>query len=112
MLSLPWKHGPVAMPEGEIVVAVTETRARRYRDLPGAALAAMRLRAGWGGREGAIGLWLGGRLLDRRTFSVSIWQSEEHLRSFLASPEHVAIVRRFRGRLRVRARTWTAQPRP
>jgi hypothetical protein len=109
VLSLPWKPGAVTMPSGEVVVAVTESRARSYRDLPAAAVAALRLRAGWRSREGAVGLWLGARPLERRTFSISVWQSEDHLRRFLASPEHVAIVRRFRGRLRVRSETWTAR---
>ena len=41
--------------------------------------------------------------------SLSIWATEDDLRRFVALPRHVAIMRRYRDRLHVRATTWTTE---
>jgi cation diffusion facilitator CzcD-associated flavoprotein CzcO len=109
MLNIPWKTGAAAAERGAVLMAATETRVGRYRDLPGAAIAAMRLRRGWPTLDGAVALSLAAQPLTRTTRSISVWQSEEHLLQFLRSPAHLAIVRRYRGRLSIRSATWSSE---
>jgi hypothetical protein len=108
MLKVRWKAGAAAPEGGEILIAATEARFGRYRDLPGAAVAALRLRRSWPRLQGAIALSLAAQPLNRTTRSISVWQSEEHLLRFLRSPAHLAIVRRYRGRLSIRSATWSS----
>jgi putative flavoprotein involved in K+ transport len=108
MLNIPWKAGAAAPERGGVLIAATETRFGHYRDLPGAAIAALRLRRGWRALEGAVALSLSAQPLKRTTRSISVWQSEEHLLQFLRSPAHVAIVRRYRGRLSIRSAIWSS----
>jgi heme-degrading monooxygenase HmoA len=84
---------------------MTCTDFERFRDMPGAALAALRLRRAFPSTTGAIGLSLAVQPLARRSWSISAWETEEHLRDFLGSPAHIAIVRRYRTSVRVRSTT-------
>jgi hypothetical protein len=86
---------------------MTQTDFNRFRDMPAAGLAVLRLRRALLSTPGAIGLSLAVQPLARRSWSISAWESEEHLRRFLGSPEHVAIVRRFRPFVSVSSRTWS-----
>jgi hypothetical protein len=108
MLNIPWKAGSAAAERGAVLVAATESRVGRYRDLPGAAIAALRLRRAWPTLDGAIALSLAVQPLKRTTHSISVWQSEEHLLRFLHSPAHLAIARRYRGRLSIRSAVWSS----
>jgi hypothetical protein len=56
---------------------------------------------------GAIGVSLYVDPRRRRGGALSVWASEEDLRRFVALPRHVAIIRRYRGRVSVRAARWT-----
>ena len=98
-LRIPWKHGPGRGPLA--VVAMTCTDFERYRDMPGAALAALRLRRAFRLTTGAIGLGLAVQPLARRTWSISAWEAEEHLRRFLGLRAHIAVVRQYRTSVRV-----------
>ncbi|MBN6051565.1 hypothetical protein JYK22_06415, partial [Nonomuraea sp. RK-328] len=51
--------------------------------------------------------WLWTEPLRGRCGSVSIWLDERALRGFVGRPDHVATVRRYRGRGRIRSTTWT-----
>jgi hypothetical protein len=95
----PWKRGPEAGARGPFVVSATRFTYRRRRDLPMVALLGWRLRRGWGRRPGAVGLITGSEPLGRVTYSLSVWRSEDDLRRFLSSPEHVKLVRAYRPRL-------------
>jgi hypothetical protein len=108
MLNVPWKAGGARPDRGQVLIAATEARFDRYRDLPGAALAALRLRRGWPTLDGAVALSLAADPLTRRTCSISVWQSEDHLLGFLRSTAHLRIVRRYRGRLHIRSATWSS----
>jgi hypothetical protein len=108
MLNVPWKAGGARPDRGQVLIAATEARFDRYRDLPGAALAALRLRRGWPTLDGAVALSLAADPLTRRTCSISVWQSEDHLLRFLRSTAHLRIVRRYRGRLQIRSATWNS----
>jgi hypothetical protein len=80
---------------------MTCTDFERFRDMPGAGLAALRLRRAFPSTTGAIGLSLAVQPLARRSWSISAWETEEHLRRFLGSPAHIAIVRQYRATVRV-----------
>ncbi len=101
--------GPVPRTDGPVVVSYTEFTARRFRDLPGIARAGLGLRRGWWAMPGAIGVVLYVDVRARRGGSMSVWATEEDLRRFVALPRHVAIMRRYRTRVSVRATTWTAE---
>ncbi|WP_344862724.1 hypothetical protein [Planomonospora alba] len=92
-----------------MLVAVTAFRADRARDLPGIHRSGLALRRAWPRLDGAVGMWLWTEPLERRCGSVSVWRSEQDLRRFVAWPEHVAVVRRYRGRGRLTSTAWTAE---
>ncbi|MCW2993231.1 MAG: hypothetical protein JWQ18_726 [Conexibacter sp.] len=101
--------GPLPHSDGPVLVSLTELTARRARDLPGIARAGLALTRGWWALPGAIGVTLYLDPMDKVGGSLSTWASEEDLRRFVALPRHVAIMRAHRGRVRVRAATWTAE---
>jgi hypothetical protein len=92
--------------EGAAFVSLTDFTFARWRDLPGAWLAALRLRRRWRDHEGAVGLMLWTQPLRRRSGSISIWRSEAHLNQFIRTPDHLAIMRAYRGRMSGAATTW------
>ncbi|MDP9869556.1 MULTISPECIES: hypothetical protein [Streptosporangium] len=106
MLRSSWTPGPAADVTGPVLVAITEFRADRARDLPGIYRSGRALGRGWPGLDGAVGMWLWAEMLERRCGSVSIWQSEQALKRFVAWPEHLTIVRRYRRRGRLTSVTW------
>ncbi|MCA2225157.1 hypothetical protein [Nonomuraea aurantiaca] len=108
MLRSRWTSGPAADIVGPVLVAVTAYQADRARDLPGIYRAGIALRRDWPDLEGAVGMWLWTRPLELRCGSVSIWRDEQALRGFVGWPEHVTIVRRYRGRGRLTSTTWNA----
>src|SRR5436190_12437922 len=99
VLRMPWKAGPASGASGPVVVSATRFEYRRRRDLPMVAFHGWRLRRAWGRRPGAIGLITGNEPLGRVTYSLSVWTSEDDLRRFLRSPEHMKLVRGYRPRL-------------
>jgi hypothetical protein len=107
-IRLRWKQGGCKGLHDVLVFSATKTEFARYRDLPRASLAALRLRRMWPGLDGAVGVGLQMDVLRRRSWSVSIWSDEGALTRFLQSPAHVETVTRFRERVEVRSRTWTA----
>ncbi|MBE1491186.1 hypothetical protein H4W31_006824 [Plantactinospora soyae] len=108
MLRSAWAPGPSTGSDGPMLVSVTDFQADRLRDLPGIFRAGLRLRRAWPQLAGAVGMWLWAEPLERRCGSVSIWQDEEALRGFVAWPEHVRIMRRYRSRGQIRATSWLA----
>ena len=95
----PWKRGPLAEAPGPLYVSVTEFRYQRMSVMPRVAWNALRLRRGWGSREGAVALRTAGQATEPISISLSVWRSEADLQRFLRSPEHVDLVRRFRPHL-------------
>ncbi|MEU6786515.1 hypothetical protein ABZ912_45595 [Nonomuraea angiospora] len=111
MLRSRWTPGPEAGATGSVLVSVTDFKIGRLLDLPGVYHAGLTLRRAWPDLPGAVGMWLWTEPLAGRCGSVSIWQDEQALRKFVAWPDHVAIVRRYRGRGELRSTTWeTTQP--
>ncbi|MEV5827063.1 hypothetical protein AB0L25_15920 [Spirillospora sp. NPDC052242] len=102
-----WLAGPATAP-GPVLVSVTDFTCTRARDLPGVVRAGMALRRSWPELPGAVGLWLWSLPRERRCGSVSVWRDGAALHGFVRLPEHVAIMRRYRGRGEIRTVTWEA----
>jgi hypothetical protein len=100
--------GPVAAGDAPVVVSLTEFTARRARDLPAIARDGLALARGWWALDGAIGVTLYVDARRRTGGSLSLWRSDADLRRFVGLPRHVAIMRRHRDRVTVRAATWVA----
>lgn len=109
-LWLPWVAGPEQDVEGPVLVSLTEFQMRTLRDLPGAAWAGMRLRAGWYGLPGAVAMRLWTDPTQRSTGSLSVWTSSADLRRWIGLPLHAQIMRRYRSRGVARATHWTCEP--
>lgn len=103
---LPWREGPQAGHDGDVVVSLTEFRAAHARDLPAIYLAGLRLREGWYAMPGAVGMGLWADPLGLRGGSLTVWRAQADLRAFVGLPAHVAIMRRYRDRGRIEAATW------
>jgi hypothetical protein len=102
----PFKRGP-GQQDGVIVVSVTELTATHLHDVPAITLDGLRLRGGWQGHPGAIGLSLYSYPFRGISGSVSFWESEDDLRSFVSHPNHVPIMHKWGGRTRMRTTSWT-----
>jgi heme-degrading monooxygenase HmoA len=107
-LWLPWAAGPEERTAGPVLVSVTEFTMQHPRDLFGITTAALRLRQGWYGLPGAVGLYLWAAPLERRSGSVSVWTNREDLRRWVGLPLHVAIMRRYRTRGSLESTTWSS----
>ncbi|SEF75328.1 hypothetical protein SAMN05444920_101555 [Nonomuraea solani] len=93
-----WIAGPHPRGDGPVLVSRTDFQLHGLAGLPRAVLAGWRLSRHWPSLEGAVGLWLWVDLGRRRIGSVSVWRDEEALRGFVRLPEHVRIMRAYRGR--------------
>ena len=102
----PWAAGPVRSPDGPVVVSVTEFVPHALRHFHAFVLDGLRLREGWYGMEGAVGLYLYGQPTRRRGGSVSVWTDGAAMRRFIGLPRHVEIMRRYRPLGTVRATTF------
>jgi hypothetical protein len=107
-LLTPWMPGPVDPGDAPVVVSVTEFSAHHRRVLPGIAANGLRMRMGWYGMSGAVGMWLWVLPTAGRSGSVSVWASEEDLERFISLPHHVDIMRRYGDRGTIQSTMWTA----
>ena len=98
MIRMPWKAGPAAA-DGPVVVSATRFVYSRLSYLPIVSWHAYWLRRRWGSRPGSIGLLVGSKPLRRTTYSISVWRSEDDLKAFLRAPDHLPLIRKFKGRL-------------
>lgn len=104
ILRSPWIAGPVTYPtRGPVLVSATKFTYRSLRDIPGVALAAVRLLRGWPDRTGSIGVFVGAEPWKRTTYSMSVWQSQADLRRFVRARDHQPLVRQYRPRLEASA---------
>jgi hypothetical protein len=98
--------GPVPRTDGPVTVSLTEFTARRFRDLPGIVRDGVGLSRGWWAMPGAIGVILYLDPAKKQGGSLSVWAGADDLRRFVALPRHVAIMRRYRELVSVRAAVW------
>ena len=115
--AVPWAHGPARRtPADTTTVQGSLLELRRYRDVPGFLVAALRLRADFRGAPGAVRLSLRA-VPSRRTFwTLSQWETDNALRAYVGHPRHVQVMRTYGSRLRQsQFTTWrvpaTEQPR-
>lgn len=104
-----WKRCPAADSAGPFLVSYTEFTPRAMRDLPAIYFAAERLRRACAELDGAVGVTTYWQVFRRRGGSVSAWEDEAALRSFVSLPFHVEIMRKYRGRGSLRAIDWEAE---
>ncbi len=121
-----WTPGPTRA-AADVLVALTAFRADRWCDLPGIWRSGLRLRRVWPELDGAVGVWLWCQVGGLASGSVSIWTHPRAgadgrtgdigtgsgaLRRFVAHPEHVATVRRYRGQGQLRSVSWVTSAPP
>jgi hypothetical protein len=105
-LRMPWRRHPDGVGDGPYYVTAAELRARRFRDLPAVYWTALRLRRIWPGVSGAVAIRLWAQPWRRRSGALTVWRREHDLDQFVRSPNHAAIMDRFRGRVTVHAESW------
>ncbi len=104
-----WKRGPAADSTGPFLVSYTEFTPDTIRDLPAIYFAAERLRDACAELAGAVGVTTYWQPLRGRLGSVSAWEDEAALRSFVALPFHLEIMRKYRSRGSLRAVEWETE---
>ncbi|KAA5835944.1 hypothetical protein F1721_06205 [Saccharopolyspora hirsuta] len=106
-----WKPGAAATSGDPVIVSVTEFTPHRPWTAVGVAARGMALRKTWPGLEGALGMWLWLAPDPRcpRSGAVSVWRTEADLRRFVGRRDHVRIMRAYRDRGTLRAKTWQEQ---
>jgi hypothetical protein len=104
-----WKRCPAAGSAGPFLVSYTEFTPRTLRDLPAIHLAAERLRRECAELDGAVGVTTWWHVFRGRAGSLSAWESEAALRSFVSLPFHIEVMRRYRDRGSLRAVDWAAE---
>lgn len=108
--STPWQPGPAAGVGGAdpVTVNITEFTAHRRLDAAKVFVAGVMLRRSWPRTSGAVGMWLWmeSGSLRPRSGSVSVWRDGGALQDFVARPDHLRIVRAFRGKGELRSATW------
>ncbi|MFE6185884.1 hypothetical protein ACFQ6U_15805 [Streptomyces sp. NPDC056465] len=98
-----WKSGPAARgtgPGSSVVVSITEYSTHRPWGTPAVAFEGMRLRRSRPRTPGAVALrlWRDPGPRPDRSGSVIVRTDEASLMRFVARPDHLRIVRAFRGR--------------
>jgi hypothetical protein len=101
-----WTRGP-ADPSGPALVSVTDFELNRVTDLARVYLQGLRLRRAWPTMPGAVGMWMWGRPLQKRSGSVSVWRSEADLRRFVGWPRHVEVMRGYRDAGTLSSTSWS-----
>lgn len=103
-----WTKGPESPGYAEVFVSVTRFKASSLLVLPRIALAGFALKRRWQELPGAIGTWLWVDIGDRSSGSVSIWRTENDMRSFVRWKPHVEIVKRYRAAGVMTSTAWVA----
>ncbi|MFE6488609.1 hypothetical protein ACFVGN_37545 [Streptomyces sp. NPDC057757] len=109
ILRSPWQPGPGTNPaDGPVLVSFTDFTSDTFLRSWSVALDGLRLRRTWPATPGAIGMWLWADPPRRRSGSVSVWADEGRLKEFVGRPDHLRIVRAYRGHGVLRSAGWEA----
>ncbi len=96
MIRLPAQEGPAHGVDGvHAVVMASRLELRRYRQVPGFLVAALRLRRLFGRSDGAIRLTLAAAPLRRTFFTLSVWSDQALLDRYVRSDEHARVMKRY-----------------
>jgi hypothetical protein len=106
ILSTDWLPGPSDGTQSPVVVSFTDFQSDSEQDWQEIAALGLGLAESWPIMRGAVGLWLWGKQVEWRGGSLSVWESHEDLRRFIRWPVHVAIMKNWRTRVRVRTAGW------
>jgi hypothetical protein len=106
LLSTDWLPGPSDETKSPVVVSLTDFHSNCDQDWQQIAELGMKLAESWPIMRGAVGLWLWGKPAEWRGGSLSVWDSNADLRRFIRWPVHVAIMKNWRGRIRVQSASW------
>jgi hypothetical protein len=109
MTRLSWMRGR-AVAHGAVFVSATRFTYRRMWHMPFVFWHGMALRRRWSEVDGAIGMFTGGSLAERTTYTLSAWSTEPDLARWLRSPEHARLMRDFQPWVtNVTAVSWLAE---
>jgi len=95
-LELPWADGPAAGHHGDHVVMASRLELRRWRDVPGFLMAALRLRSLFRRSPGAVALSLRAAPGRRTFWTLSAWEDRASLGAYAGHDVHAAVMERFR----------------
>jgi len=109
LLNAIWKSGSLDPGSGPVHVSMNDYLIHRLRDVPRVAFEGLRLRRRWPHTEGALGLWFAAFRGGRRQVSISVWRAPQDLTRFVHSPEHLRIMRTFKGAGALYTNAWTAE---
>jgi hypothetical protein len=106
LFSTNWQPGPSDGTQSPVVVSFTDFHTDSDKDWQQVAELGIKLAESWPIMCGAVGLWLWGKPAEWRGGSISVWDSRADLRRFVRWPVHAAIVKNWRGRVRVQSASW------
>jgi hypothetical protein len=90
--------GP-AKREGSVFVIATRFTYRHLWHVPFVVWHGLAMRRHWDRVEGAIGMFSGASLLERTTYTVTVWRTEADLQRWMGSSYHVRLMKDYRGSL-------------
>ena len=93
MPALPWTSHATPEPEANYVVMGSTLPLRGYRFIPRFMSQSMKVRRQLATVDGLIGYGLNARLLHKEFWTVSVWESREHLERFSSADPHRTIIR-------------------
>lgn len=106
LVSTDWLPGPSDGTQSPVVVSFTDFHSDSSDDWAQIAGLGMKLAESWPIMRGAVGLWLWAKPAEWRGGSLSIWDSKADLHRFIRWPVHLAIMKNWRGRIRVQSARW------
>jgi hypothetical protein len=106
LISTNWLPGPSDGTQSPVVVSFTDFHTDSDKDWQQVAELGVKLTESWPIMRGAVGLRLWGKPAEWRGGSLSVWDSRADLRRFIRWPVHTAIVKNWRGRVRVQSASW------
>jgi hypothetical protein len=106
LFSTDWLSGPSDGTHSTVVVSFTDFPADSENDWQQIAELGMQLAGSWLIMRGAVGRWLWGKPGEWRGGSLSVWDSRADLRRFIRWQVYVAIMKNWRGRIRVQSASW------
>jgi hypothetical protein len=109
ILCTDWVPGPSDGTQAPVVVSFTDFHSDSEEEWQQIAALGMKLAESWPIMRGAVGLWLWGKHSELRGGSLSVWDTRADLQRFIRWPVHVAIMKKWRGRVGVRSASWDDQ---